>query len=1087
MEKFNVTNTELAGTNLIEASAGTGKTYSIALLVIRLIVEKGMEITRILMVTFTNAAVAELEGRIREFIRMSYDYVTTRNDAGLTGDLKQILDHIIASEGSEKAKRNLHRSLLYLDETSIFTIHSFCQRTLTEFAFETNQPFEHEIASDTMIYVEEAVHKFWRENITVIDTQLLKLLIEEKLSLQRLKKFVKDKLSEPDIPVLESEQRDALHEQINRMLHEVDETWQRIEDYYEGHLPQILESCQSGRQKQYFLPIAENKDDFLSTYKKKLDNDSPPGYMSEFLPELGALMQTHLQAEDELSESLSIYRDYLLSEALWFARKVVGQMKQARGLLFYDDLILSLQQAVNGPNKTVLKKALNAKYRAVFIDEFHDTDRHQYDIFSKVFIGHCPVFLIGDPKQSIYAFRGADIETYKEAARESDRQYTMDRNYRSTAGYIQALNAIYRASEDPFMDMEIGYMEVKAGREVGKLLGQKGEVVPVAVIPDSGKEDAYPKVALEVNRLLTSGYRIKKDGHSRKVRPSDIAILVRSNHDSPKIKQALVRLGIPAITSDDTLVLQSDEAREVFYILKAILEPKKGHIKRALASVFTGKTNEEILGMDDQAETERFRKLFDTLTRLGIYGALMQFAKDYRVKGNSLRQPGGERIISNFLQTAELLQKRQIEMGHTPEQLLTWLQRIMEGEATSGDEYEQRVESDENAVIISSIHRSKGLAYNIVFAPFLNMKPKDGDRNVLTPEDPDYLPNEQENRRLMYVALTRAVYKCYINITSSTKGQGSIHHFEAAIASVDPALVEYLAEEDEALAPFTPETDDRSHPARQFTGQIDNSWRILSFSGLSRNHDILLPDEAGTTTDAYDEFMFNRLPKGPVAGLFLHEVFEHIDFPDSSGWERAVLRAGNKYGIPVEQDTALYLRMIRHVLLADYRSEEGSFNLGGLPANSRINEMEFYFNLDQFRTERLKELIPTIAIDRYTYGGAMHGFVDMFFEMNGKFYVLDWKSNFLGNALSSYLPQNLEMAMTANNYHLQYIIYTIAVKRYLESRMHGFDYAAHFGGIFYVFLRGCREGSISGLFRARPEVELIRQVDEVFRAKADTN
>jgi exodeoxyribonuclease V beta subunit len=1083
MERFDVKKVQLEKTNLIEASAGTGKTHSIALLVVRLIVEKGMELPKILMVTFTNAAVAELETRIRSFVRNSYSYVDEVPVDNLEQDLVTILDTAKETNGQEAVKRSLYRSMLFLDETSIFTIHSFCQRTLTEFAFETGQPFESEIAPDVSSYVGEAVKKFWREKITTIDAQLLKLLLDGELSMSWLTAFVADYLTDEPEPLEEEVQVNDMLTAIRDRTAQTEKAWQDIFTYYDDHQELIIQESKSGRQKTSFSAIAEQRENFLDKYKATLKKDSPPQYMDTFLPDLRELFNEYMATEGNLSDSLNEYSAYIAREALSFSRDYIDAQKEKQGILFYDDLILNLHKSLNSAGNEMLIRELNAKYHAVFIDEFHDTDRYQYEIFSSAFIGKCPVFLIGDPKQSIYAFRGADIETYKLAASEADNQYTMEFNFRSAGNYIEAVNAIYSAVEDPFCDKDIGYVDVAPGRDVGKLTHEGKEVIPVTIITDEKKDDAYDKVAVEINRLLTGGYSIEKTGKSVDLKPSDIAVLIRSNYEVPGIKRALTRRGIPAITADDSRVLLSEEAKAVFFILKAILEPRKPNINRALSMELVGKRNDELLGMDDQLEMDRFRQFLDTLNGAGVYGALMQFYATYRLKAHCLGHINGERMISNFLQTAELLQKRQIEMDQTAEQLLTWMQRIFEGESVDGDEYEQRVESDENAVTITTIHRSKGLAYNIVFAPFLNMKAKDLEKDEAGNTLLDQSADEQENRRLMYVALTRAVYKSYINITASSKGSGTIHYFAEGIRSISNTLVEYTDEDEPSPAPYTvQEKDTRSKPLI-FDGKVDSSWRILSYSGLSKSHEFHAPEDLAAEISGYDEFIFNSLPKGVVAGHFIHEVFENIDFADDSKWPDTLGRIGRKYGIRADNEMDNYMLMLANILGADYRVDGKSFSLTGLENKDRLNELEFYFRVDKFRTGELRHLLGHLNIDNFTFDGAMHGFVDLFFELNGRYYVLDWKSNYLGNSLSQYTGHGLEQAMTANNYDLQYLIYSVAVKRYLETRIPGFDFEKHFGGVFYVFVRGCREGKSQGLFYTRPAEELIRRLDGIFSVR----
>ena len=445
---------------------------------------------------------------------------------------------------------------------------------------------------------------------------------------------------------------------------------------------------------------------------------------------------------------------------------------------------------------------------------------------------------------------------------------------------------------------------------------------------------------------------------------------------------------------------------------------------------------------------------------------------------------------------------------------MMWLRKNKENK---NEEYEQRIESDDEAVQISTIHKAKGLEYKIVFAPCLSMIPKKklqekgnvndfkrgGDycftRNLSAlskdVQELFYLQDEQENRRLVYVALTRAIYKCYISSVPRTyKG-------EPAPSTLSEILDRYPNNSDlierinipggslqRLTGSYQPDLNQPVFRPRQVPGmEIINTFRIHSFSALSKAHySAPFEKQEPGGQSAYDQFIFQELGRGANVGTALHSIFERLNFADSSTWNQTLQDASKYYPNLIKQENFnSFTQLIGHTMQVTLQPDGKAFSLGEISNRKKLPELEFYFSMDKVNKAAVHAILDGEAglSGEADLEGLMTGFIDLLFEHDGKYYILDWKSNHLGNTTGHYSRAALDEAMRLNNYNLQYMIYTIAARRWLVSRIPGFDYDRHFGGIIYLFLRGLREGSQTGIFTTKPERSKIEQLEGVLMSR----
>ena len=558
--------------------------------------------------------------------------------------------------------------------------------------------------------------------------------------------------------------------------------------------------------------------------------------------------------------------------------------------------------------------------------------------------------------------------------------------------------------------------------------------------------------------------------------------------------------------------MNSEECGMIKYLLIAVISPNRGAINRVLINIYQGFTTQDLNTLDDQRQIEIFIELRKILTDEGVYNMISSFLDIYGIRINCMKDVLGQRVLTNINQLAEILHKIEKQFKYTPDELLVWMER---SSGEDDEEFEQRVESDEEAVQISTIHKAKGLEYNIVFAPCLSMIPKkklleegyindfkkDGkyfftaNYPSLTIDDKKTFENqkEQENRRLIYVALTRAVYKCYISLVPRLYRRNPVTSSLSAILdrfqkNSELIEVERITKSDLKVSKgqYQPQTVSSLFSPREVPGlEIINSFGIHSFSGLSKtHHSVLFEKGLPAETEAYDRFIFQDLARGADAGTALHSILEHLNFADSDSWDKTLKEASKYYSnIIKEESLDLFKQLVTHVMNAELDCNGEKFSLSRISNDQKLSELEFCFSMNKASKTAINEILDTEAdlSGESDIQGLMAGFIDLFFEYNGKYYILDWKSNYLGNKPEDYGQGSLTEAMKGNNYNLQYFIYTVAMKRYLEVKMPGFNYDEHFGGVIYIFLRGVRDkDNRTGIYYTRPTSENINRLEEVF-------
>ncbi|WP_336291766.1 exodeoxyribonuclease V subunit beta [Aeromonas dhakensis] len=1178
----------LHGERLIEASAGTGKTYTIAGLYLRLLLghgplieegadagqasahERPLSVTEILVVTFTEAATAELRGRIRGRIheaRLAFM-------RGQSGDalLAQLLEEV---EDHELAARRLLAAERQMDEAAVFTIHGFCQRMLKQNAFESGALFETEFLTDDSQLRLQAVSDYWRAEFYPVDKTLasaVRALWPSPAALLREMNGWLDN-SELEIrPPAGDETLAARHQAAMARIEAVKREWLAQGDEIRRQTEGQIKLYTGKNYEGWLAKIGDWAQDPSSGYTLPKDLERFGQTTLEAKLSKGKAVPTlPLFSEiDALLASRPGIRDLILQRAAKVVRSRMQASKRQAHQLSFDDLLKDLDGALGSGLGERLCERIRATYRVAMIDEFQDTDPQQYRIFHRLYGGHkdTALLMIGDPKQAIYGFRGADIFTYIQARRNVSAHYTLGRNWRSSSALVAAVNGLFERAKDPFIyEADIPFLPVEAqGKSKALLL--EGETAPVLHCwqltgqPTFNRGDYQSKMArataAEIHRLLTLAREGKALIGSEPVKAGDIAVLVRTGAEGKLVQQELARLVIASVyLSNRESVLEQVEAREILLILHACQNPSEERSLRA--ALATGLFDLDAKALDELASDERawesavqefmeYRKVWH---KRGVLAMLRALLHRRNLAASLLASPYGERRLTNFLHLGELLQQVSSELDGEYA-LLRWL-----GEAVnrqSGQDAEQilRLESERKLVQIVTIHKSKGLEYPLVFLPFIcshrsadtplyHEADEAGNRTILDltgAEDSLAEADKErlaEDLRLLYVALTRGVYATWLGLAPVRSGNGKSEKTDlhqtaigyllqkgeegdaATLATALSALAEDLpgvAVGEPSLtrpAPLPPEEEQLGEPqVRRFGGTLERDWWISSYSGLAaQGHghskgvlanpgfdDEVVTEAAALAAEepvqAPQPSIFT-FPKGARPGTLLHSLFETIDFQSAAGeplaQHIATLLAQDGFD---ESWAPVLQQQVEAVLETPLEIGFGEpVRLRDLAPERKQVELEFFLPMGRVTAPALTALCQqhdplsrgNKPLSFATVQGMLKGFIDLVFEWQGRWYLLDYKSNHLGMSPADYSRPALEQAMVEHRYDLQYQLYSLALHRLLALRLPGYDFDQHFGGVFYLFLRGMPQG---GIFHTRPSRELVLGLDRLFSEGATT-
>ena len=1011
------------GVTLIEASAGTGKTYCLTGLVLRLLLERHVPgVGSILVMTFTNAATAELIARIRTALRAA-----VRVFEGDTEDADGFLLSLGKRHGAEGLKI-LEAALRDLDDLEVCTIHGFCRRVLQQHAFETGTPFDVEYVEDSASLLERVSLDYWRRVLYPAGDLVAAIGVHRGWRPEFLTTAYEKCRNHPGV-VIEPEPlrvSDALA-RLQEAAEVVRQAWNRSElERALGTLKYSASTALTGSLLEQRLAELEafSVRGVATAVSAVLDTCS-----DALLERLTKAGKTQFQAFefciacDRLSAAVNGLEHALKCA---FFRDAVGLLeaeKRATGTAGFDDLLHRLYHALLDPMRADgLRRTTGRQFRAVLVDEFQDTDSIQYGIFQSLFTDAC-LFFIGDPKQAIYGFRGADVFAYIRAKRDAARLYTLNENWRSESRLVNAVTAVFRHSPQPFRHAEIPFIDVKAAGKADEHPMQGDARAPLQWIwiGRHGNKIAGAKAACRATvdeiTALVSTESDARIGDCR-VQPKHITVLVRTNKQATQIQDALHAVGIPAVVSRSGNVFETEEASDLRTLLRAVLAPRDARaLRAALATRAWGHAASDIAELaenDDEWQTtvEHFEALRDTWVRDGFVPMMQRLidAEDVRIR--LLSSTRGERRLTNLLHLIELANAAAAEHHFSPEALTRWLSgAIASPREHDTDATELRLESDAEAVQIVTVHKSKGLEYDVVFCPFWDgHKPKsdpplliqlDDGRSFYVcegPIDDQRLRSFQEETlseeaRVAYVALTRAKHRCYVvwgqigdKPESSALAQllhegrkpetkdwrtelGAFCDTHAGLTGVYDCGGAVTAEATVRTTEPPPSLRARDFPSPARLRL--EPWKVASFSSFTtraaaRASAPELPDYSDPAEATIKAMPPARgiagFARGAAAGTCLHEILEHCDFTCATDADTAKLvtnvlrkhRLDESRAHAGDPDPAKTVRG----MLADLTATElpgAGFSLAQVTREARLNEWQFYLSMGPVSQRRLAQ------------------------------------------------------------------------------------------------------------------------------------
>ena len=1183
-QELDICRLPLEGVHLVEADAGTGKTYSITSLFLRLIVQAGLRVSEILVVTYTRAATAELQARIRRRLR------DARSDLA-RGDSEDPVVHHLMKRGPsrEESLERLRAALASFDQAAIFTIHGFCQRVLARYPLATDTLFNPRLEPSDGDLLRSMVYDFWRSELESLDGPRMGAVLDRWKTPDALLREVlpyvgRDYLTHSTPP----EPKD-----LDELLKTRQQAWSRIGDAwprFRGEVAELLTESPVLHKGRYTpagvsglledLDVLSATEEAPSRLPEKFHLLTPEVLAkatrkNQLVPEhpffamCGEVMDAYANLEPRLNRWCFNFRRQLLQ----WVDQAFRERHQISGSLEYDDLVRKVHEGLQSQDgDNWLAQRLAEEFPAALIDEFQDTDPMQLGIFQAIYGNRQHgLFLVGDPKQSIYSFRSADLYAYLRGRRLADGAWRLRSNWRSDEQMVAAVNCLFKFKNNSLVIDKLDFSASTSAdaRDLQTVsLPGPGAALQFAVCPQrldvQGRAKAMGKDAAEgwaatstaehVAELLNAAAEGEAHIGDRTLQAGDIAVLVRTNQQARRVQEALGELGIASALTSDQSVFLTQEATELQRILVGLASPHREELVRsALTTDLLGTTGDELIAMSaDDASWGSHMEMFLQGHRRWVSG---QFAEmlyglldQYECRERLLALQDGDRRVTNILQLVELTTAQWRAAGNGVDDLLAWFVRQCEGDTATGESAAIRLESDENLVQVLTIHRSKGLEYGVVFCPFLWSArdlgreplpflfhdPQRDDAAVLELGDDNWPENlkqafrEQlaEEVRLVYVALTRAQHRCYVHTGAVNQSCLSglywlLHRGDTAAPEVQDLksgfsmrAVDYEADvlrlaensggsvalthatEPGHRAPAAPATS-RDLRARHFEGEVRVGRSLTSFSALVARHDPELPDYDALSIGADlsqspEPGSIHAFPAGRRVGSCLHALFEHWDFTeDDAGALREHVRSGlTDWGFSEEWVPAVAEMMSK--VLATPLDGRG-LNLGGVSAADRLDEMEFHYPV-QLDGAELAGLLNargySSAADIISSGRGhayMRGFVDLVFRHQGRFFVVDYKSNRLGDSASAYQSDRLGQIMAAEGYTLQYLLYTLALHRYLRNRLRAYDYAENFGGVHYLFLRGMSPDEPAGLgvYSDMPPQDLVESMDLLLKGKTD--
>ncbi|MDI1223602.1 MULTISPECIES: UvrD-helicase domain-containing protein [Acinetobacter] len=1225
---------QFAGLHWIEASAGTGKTYTLSSLMVRIFLEKYLP-SQVIATTFTRKAAAELKTRIRLRLQETYRYFDScreLTEAQVLTKAAQESDPLFSKVLKMFASRiayaceRLKLVIDQLDELFVGTLDSFSQKLLREFAFESGKIERAEITDDAKSYSQQLIHDVLRAWIQkqpqdIVDSLMFAgelhgvdyyvATVEQSLNFASAN-FIEPKFSNADVQLFQQAIEQLAKIQLDQL--------QTLQSYYllDGEfykfangtkfrndrlnrifaksLPRIIQTLQQHDYKHYLSSkLSVEKSDFATLMKVIREQQifkkaAPENVQSDFY------QHTLIQQLLSIYAQIEIYENQLLGTntflKYYLAKEVktrLPQVLQQKGETTFAQQIRTLAEALQGEQGQRFATFVHARYPLILVDEFQDTNQDQDDMLAQIWrhpnrVKQGCMIMVGDRKQAIYGFRGGDMLTFLKAHQDvfgkAGQEYNLIFNHRSVKPLVEVVDALFQRQMD--FGEQVWYTPVQAGPRPHPDLLDQGHVNPQPLrwIKLEDKNQEAEQVAWKIRELLNQGiqgslYFIEKSVH-RAVDENDIAILSKNHDGLDKAQSALEFLGIRTSRPSKKSVFESQIAGDVGAVLAAILHPyHEAKVKRALLSRLIGFDLKALITLEQHVDglsvyIELLEQIREMWLNQGFLTAWQYLLNQFSVWTKLVEKHSrdNERVVVNLRHLTELLSQHS-EDYQGAQNLYHWYLKQLTSPMEREWEMERKL-SNEAGVQLMTIHQSKGLEFKFVFLlgadkdfkeinKMLNFSTVEqlnvrtgqneqqrvvaiNDANLLDKKDIEQ-HNERalaEHHRLWYVALTRASYRVYAMLSdvkekSTTglafwRGQGA-NTFQHAGTAMQALLTERPPRLEKPKSDVQLPLLAQAFPTQRFYPRGKTSFSALaqhltrqqiqdalavSEQKQDRAEDEIQQPIVEIITDVVPTqplaWIKANFPMGTIAGNFLHEIFEHIDFKDTHYWrleirrrfkndysslwtellekyQQAFLNDNSSEGVSqteqaVEETLIDWMaEWLQDVLSTPILSH---FKMGQLEPHEHLAEFPFYLALSDrvLAIKRIHQLFDEHAIAMPEFKDAnsaryLNGSIDLVFFDGQQYHIADYKSNFLGVDQQSYSFEAVQDSMSHASYWLQASLYLVALHRYLKIQLEDYQIDRDLGGATYLYLRGMNGQSEQGYYFWRPTTEFILRLDAI--------
>ncbi|NNH86988.1 UvrD-helicase domain-containing protein [Acinetobacter terrae] len=1205
---------QFKGLHWIEASAGTGKTFTLSSLMVRIFLNQYLP-NQVIATTFTRKAAAELKNRIRLRLVETLRYLEScqkLTDAEIQAKIAAETDPLFQKVLSDYATRvdfareRLKLVLDQLDELFVGTLDSFSQKLLREFSFESGKIERADITDDAKSYTHQLIHDVLREWIQLQPQNVVNyLLLNQKLKSQdayvpvveNTLNFASAQFQEVTAPELDLNQFEQLVDDFIQLDLSLIPT---LSEYYSADgqyhsvigkkwrtdglmqrtlcddLPAFIQALAEQRSYALFGPHFEKTlKNLTDLATKKVLNKCAEDVLNQFEQHVVIqALKSFCEALFKLNMDLDLLDAYLKFYLSREVKKRLPQVLQQKSETTFAQQIRTLSEALQGEQGLRFAKFVQAHYPLILVDEFQDTNQDQDDMLARIwrdqkrYMQGCMI-MVGDPKQAIYGFRGGDMLTYNKARADvlskNGQEYSLRHNHRSVKALVEAVDALFQRQMD--FGEEVFYSPVEVGvRPHPPLIDGQGENhQPLRWLQLNDKKQEPIQVAWKIRDLLNQGieeklYLAEKTG-PKYLSENDIAILSKNHDGLDKVQYELERLGIRVNRPSKRSVFDHQVAKDVGAVLTAIMHPyDEGKIKRALLSRLLGFNLQQLIQLEAQADgLSQFIYDFDCIREMwlekGFLTAWQYCLNLFQVWKNlvATQSRDNERTVVNLRHLTELLSQHS-EQYQGAQKLYHWYLKQLQSPAEREWELERKL-SNEAGVQLMTIHQSKGLEFKIVFLlgadkdfremnKTLNFSTVDyvhpvtgkvevqrvvavNDKNLLQQDaiDQHNARAVAEQHRLWYVALTRASHRVYAMLQDQDgksnhglafwRGQAAqvfVHPGSAdeALLNEKPMKLQLRQQQEPLLLQALEFPTQRFYPRSKtsFSALAQHLTRKQAIDALAVNTEYMLSaadeihviEPIETVSNQPLSWIKRNFPMGTVAGTFLHEIFEHIDFKDQQDWPLEIRRRFKndypglwlelcaKYEQEFQQQDEEQLivwmsEWLQQVLVTPLHQ---NFQLNQLTEHEHLAEFPFYLSLSDYvlAIQRIHQLYAEYGIDMLDFNQAnsaryLTGSIDLVYFDGQQYHIADYKSNFLGTDQSHYVGTEIRQSMSQASYWLQAGLYLVALHRYLTVQMQGYDIEQHLGGASYLYLRGMNGQAEHGFYHWKPDAEFILRLDAI--------